>query len=235
MRITIVYDNRSLKQNLVPDWGFACVVEVPGYRLLFDTGAKGELLQANMTGLGITLAMIEAVVISHDHWDHTGGLKAVLKQTRTPCYLPASATRLSAAITAAGSTCVPVTSRTQLWPRVWSTGELGDTIKEQSLVVESNKGVVLITGCAHPGILEISRQVSLDFGRSPCLVLGGFHLGQTSPQEVEGLIRTIRALGIARIGPAHCTGEEATGLFQREWADGFELISCGRVLELEAR
>jgi len=76
--ITVVYDNSSLQKDLMSDWGFACVVDAAGHRLLFDTGAKGDLLLANVRKLGIDPTTFEAVVISHNHWDHTGGREAVL-------------------------------------------------------------------------------------------------------------------------------------------------------------
>jgi len=234
--ITVVYDNRSLQENLTPDWGFACVVDAAGHRLLFDTGAKGELLLANLKKLGIATASVEAVVISHNHWDHTGGLASFLPLCSTRCYVPASAaTELGARIQKAGGTNVPVSGRAAIWPGVWLTGELGEGIKEQSLVVETGPGLVLITGCAHPGVANIVRKVKEDSGKPPYLVLGGFHLGQASPEDVRGIIQALKALGITKAGPGHCTGDQAIEQFQQGWPDGFERIGCGRVLKLEAK
>ena len=81
--VTILYDNTSYTEGTEADWGFACLIEAHGRTLLFDTGAKGQLLLSNMAQLGIDPARIEQVVISHSHWDHTGGLDALL--TRNPC------------------------------------------------------------------------------------------------------------------------------------------------------
>jgi len=234
--ITVVYDNRSLQHNLTPDWGFACVVDAAGHRLLFDTGAKGELLLENLKNLGIAPATVEAVVISHNHWDHTGGLESFLPLCSARCYVPASAgTDLGAIVEKTGGTSVPVKGNAAIWPGVWLTGELGDEIREQALVLETGPGLVLVTGCAHPGVVNIARRVKEDFGQPPWLVLGGFHLGGASAEEVKRVIEALKALGVARVGPGHCTGDQAIAQFRQSWPGGFEQIGCGRVLQLEAR
>jgi len=76
MRITIVYDNEACP-GLKSDWGFSCLVEA-GERILFDTGPTGEELIFNMERLGIKAQSISKVVISHNHWDHAGGLEKLL-------------------------------------------------------------------------------------------------------------------------------------------------------------
>lgn len=236
VNITVVYDNRSLQQDLKPDWGFACVVDAAGHRLLFDTGAKGDLLLANMKKLGIAPASIEVIVISHNHWDHTGGLESVLPLCSARCYVPASAANeLGARTTKSRGTSIPVSGRAAIWSGVWLTGELGEEIREQSLVLKTGAGLVLITGCAHPGVVNIARRVKEDFGQPPWLVLGGFHLGDASTEEVKRIIEALKALGVARVGPGHCTGDQAIDQFRRDWPDGFEQIGCGRVLQLEAK
>jgi 7,8-dihydropterin-6-yl-methyl-4-(beta-D-ribofuranosyl)aminobenzene 5'-phosphate synthase len=235
-RFTVAYDNRSLQEDLTPDWGFACVVDASGHRLLFDTGAKGNLLLANLRKLRIDPATLEAVVISHNHWDHTGGLESVLPLCSARCYLPASAaTELGARTIGAGGTSIPVAGRASIWPGVWLTGELGEGIKEQSLVLETDSGLVLITGCAHPGVVNIARRVKEDFGQPPWLVLGGFHLGDASKEEVKQIVEALKALGVTKAGPAHCTGDQAIAQFQQSWPDGYERIGCGWVLTMEAK
>jgi len=236
IKITVVYDNRSLQEDLTPDWGFACVIDAAGHRLLFDTGANGDLLLANLKRFGIDPATFEAVVISHNHWDHTGGLESVLPLCSAPCHVPASAAaELGARAEEAGGTSIPVTGRAAIWPGVWLTGELGDQIKEQSLVLETGSGLVLITGCAHPGVVNIARRVKEDFGRPPWLVLGGFHLDQASTEEMKRIIEALKALGVVKAGPSHCTGDQAIEQFRRDWPDGFEQIGCGRMLQLGAK
>jgi 7,8-dihydropterin-6-yl-methyl-4-(beta-D-ribofuranosyl)aminobenzene 5'-phosphate synthase len=100
MRITIIYDNVVWNHSLVTYWGFACMVEIAGQTLLFDTGAKGGILLGNMERLGIDPLMIDTVFISHGHWDHIGGLADFLHihpatvLTPAACPTPGNAARV---------------------------------------------------------------------------------------------------------------------------------------------
>ena len=80
MRLTIVYDNTVYKKNigLKSDWGFSCLMETKDTTILFDAGAKGDILLRNMEKPGINPSTISKIVISHEHWDHSGGLKALV-------------------------------------------------------------------------------------------------------------------------------------------------------------
>ena len=88
MKISIFYDNHAATDGVRADWGFACLVEGRGRRMLFDTGASGPILMANMKALGIDPATVDEVFISHDHWDHTGGLGDFLAARPVTCYVP---------------------------------------------------------------------------------------------------------------------------------------------------
>ncbi len=233
--LTIVYDNRTLDDSLAPDWGFGCVVDRGGTRLLFDTGAKADLLTGNLARLGIEPASVDAVMISHDHWDHTGGLDAFLGARPVRCWIPGSAgPELKGRVEAAGATAVDVLDRCQIAPGLWSTGEVGGSIPEHSLVVETAEGLVLVTGCAHPGILATVAKVKREFGRAPWLVLGGFHLGGATTGQVDEVVDALRDAGVARVGPAHCTGDEAIARFEERWPEGFVRVGCGWKLETGA-
>lgn len=244
VRLVVVYDNRSLKEELKPDWGFGCVVNAAGHRMLFDTGAKSDILLANMQRLGIDPGTVEVVAISHNHWDHTGGLDKLLPNCAArrpadsesvPCYIPASAaSELSRRISQAGGRSVPVDDSVGVWPGVWLTGELGTDIMEQALVVGTKPGLVLITGCAHPGVVTIARHVKKVFGTAPYLVLGGFHMANASAREVAATVKSLQDLGVKRVAPAHCTGDATIGRFKAAWPEGSESVGCGWVLALEA-
>jgi 7,8-dihydropterin-6-yl-methyl-4-(beta-D-ribofuranosyl)aminobenzene 5'-phosphate synthase len=168
MKITIVYDNVTREPGLQSDWGFSCLVELEdGNRLLFDTGAKGSILLDNMAKLNIDPRTIPSVFISHAHWDHTGGLPALLGENpAATVFVPASYRPPPEAMQA-----ISVHDPGQIAPRFWSTGELDGG--EQSLAVDSGQGLVVICGCAHPGV-EAILKAAARFGRIKGLV-GGLH------------------------------------------------------------
>ena len=166
MKITIIYDNETTTEKLVADWGFACLVEAYGKRILFDTGAKGEILMANMAELKIDPASIDEVFISHDHWDHIGGLPDFLKTRPCKVYLPGSCEKQFE-----GCECERIAEPIRLHENIYSTGELENI--EQSMVVKLGEKVVVIAGCSHPGvrtILEAAAQSG-----EPSALIGGLH------------------------------------------------------------
>ena len=88
--ITVVYDNNPGAEGLTPAWGFACIIQLPEKTILFDTGGDGRILLGNMRQLNIAPKEIDAIVLSHIHGDHTGGLPSVLRiRSGVAVYIPA--------------------------------------------------------------------------------------------------------------------------------------------------
>ncbi len=167
MKITILYDNTVFQPGLQPDWGFSCLVETRNKSILFDTGSNGTLLLENMKRLGADPSSIQEVFISHPHFDHIGGLSAFLNENReVTVYVPVSLRGIRNA-----KEVVDVDKAAVLDENIFSTGEL-DHI-EQSLAVKTDRGLVLIVGCAHPGMEKILQAVSR-FGEVHAIV-GGLH------------------------------------------------------------
>ncbi|MEA3222151.1 MAG: MBL fold metallo-hydrolase, partial [Thermodesulfobacteriota bacterium] len=150
MKITLIYDNTVHKEGLSADWGFACLIEMEGCpKILFDTGANGKILLSNMKALDIDPSSIEEVMISHNHWDHTGGLSDILKANNTiKLYVPASFPDVSGA-----KEVVRVDNSLEIHDGVFSTGELSNI--EQSLIIKTKKGLAVIAGCSHSGVTNI--------------------------------------------------------------------------------
>ncbi|MBN2169704.1 MAG: MBL fold metallo-hydrolase [Candidatus Krumholzibacteriota bacterium] len=232
-RITILYDNTIHAPGMRADWGFACLVGTGGRRVLFDMGANGALLRANADTLGVTLDGLDAVVLSHEHWDHTGGLDAALVDNRgVAVHLVADSPRkLTDRITERGGRAVPVTGAREIVPGLWTTGQVGGRIPEQALGLETAAGLVVVTGCSHPGIVEMVRAASAARQGALLLALGGFHMMDRDAAQVDAVIVALRELGLARVAPSHCTGDAAIAAFHEAWGEDCLALGAGRVLE----
>jgi 7,8-dihydropterin-6-yl-methyl-4-(beta-D-ribofuranosyl)aminobenzene 5'-phosphate synthase len=231
--ITIVFDNNVYDPRLKTAWGFSALIEYLDQRLLFDTGGDGQILLENMRLLGIDPNQIEAVVLSHAHGDHTGGLSALLElDARPTVYLLPSFPK--AFITQAGSIIdvVEVTPGLMLGAELYTTGEMSQNIPEQALVIKTDQGLVIITGCAHPGIVEIVKQARSMYDERVRLVLGGFHLGRKSKAETGSILKEFRRLGVEQVAPCHCTGEQAINMFATEYSEDFIWAGVGKVIRL---
>ena len=212
MKITIIYDNCLNKRGLKTGWGFSALIE-PNHTspILFDTGNDGVALLYNMEQLGIAPGRIGTIVISHAHSDHTGGLAEILKvNKRATIYVPASTAK-----TIPGGEVVPVSQPLQISSDVFSIGELKNI--EQSLAVQASGGIVVVTGCSHPGvgaILDAASSIGKIYG-----IIGGLH----------GFRDFSRLDGLSLICPCHCTQ------YKKEFESRFsgQYIGCGAGLQLE--
>jgi 7,8-dihydropterin-6-yl-methyl-4-(beta-D-ribofuranosyl)aminobenzene 5'-phosphate synthase len=212
MKVTIVYDNCLSKPGLRTGWGFSSLIE-PDYAppILFDTGANGATLLYNMKELGFEPRRIGTIVISHTHGDHMGGLSDVLEKNKhAEIYVPASS---AAGIW--GRKVTLISKPLQISDGIFSTGELQGI--EQSLVVKTSEGVVVVAGCSHPGvgaILDVASCHGKVYG-----IIGGLH----------GFRDFNRLDGLSLVCPCHCTQykSELSCLFPEPY------VACGAGLELE--
>lgn len=213
MKITLIYDNEVWKEGLEADWGFSCLVEAEGSpRILFDTGANGSILLRNMKKLNTDPNSVEEVFISHAHWDHTGGLSDFLRTNKeVKVYVPVTVAKPRSAREA-----ITVSDPLQIYGNVFSTGVLRGV--EQSLVVKTGKGLVVIVGCSHPGVRDIPRAASR-FGE-PYALIGGLH----GFREFD-LVKDLEL-----VCPTHCTQfkSEIKSRYPEKCIDG----GAGRVIQL---
>jgi 7,8-dihydropterin-6-yl-methyl-4-(beta-D-ribofuranosyl)aminobenzene 5'-phosphate synthase len=211
MKITIVYDNETRQPGLEAAWGFSCLVEANGQQLLFDTGGEGAILLRNMETLNLDPRSISGIFISHEHWDHLGGLADLLRLNRdVRVYLPGSCSEAPEA-----REVIRVRGPIEILENFFSTGELPGA--EQSLVGKTEKGLAVICGCSHPGVRTI-LEVASQFGRVSALV-GGLH----------GFKKYDVLADLNLICPCHCTQHRAEimGRYPETAVSG----GAGRVLE----
>ncbi len=229
MRLTVLYDNTTLRDDLLPDWGLSCAIELPGTRVLFDTGADPQILLANMRALGFGPGDFEFVVVSHDHWDHTGGLDAVLEaNTNAVVVVPSGVSdELGNKVRSHGVALKDATVATQVAPGLLSTGVVHGGVVEQAAAVRVENGMVVLTGCAHPGAARMVATARTMPADDVELLLGGFHLKSFDEPGVAAVIGDLRRLAVGRVGPCRCTGAEAIELFGEAWGESFTRIGVG--------
>lgn len=234
LKITIVYENTLAQPELTEGWGFSALIEYRGHTLLFDTGADGDALLNNMAALDINPLDIESVVLSHNHQDHTGGLTALLSTGVQPnlYLLPSFPASFKRSLSQATSVIETMPDQV-IVEGIVTTGEMNDGIPEQAIAIEVDQGVVVLTGCAHPGIVAIIEHVKDASGKPVYLVLGGFHLKDKPAGDITTIVQAFRRLDVQRAGPCHCTGEQAIAAFADEYGDDFVPIGTGTIIEIE--
>jgi 7,8-dihydropterin-6-yl-methyl-4-(beta-D-ribofuranosyl)aminobenzene 5'-phosphate synthase len=234
--ITVVLDNRPYDKRLRCGWGFAALVEHEDATLLFDTGPDGEALLFNLKHLDFDPGRIQMVALSHIHGDHTGGMEALLRVGARPTvYLLPSFPSAYKRRLAAQADVVEVAPGHRLGPRFFSTGELRGGVPEQGLVIRTSRGLVLLTGCAHPGIVTMIERAEELFGGNVHLVIGGFHLLDKREAELDRVVSEFRSLGVEKVAPCHCTGDRAIEKLARAYGDDFVRVGSGRKIAVRPR
>jgi 7,8-dihydropterin-6-yl-methyl-4-(beta-D-ribofuranosyl)aminobenzene 5'-phosphate synthase len=272
-RITILCENTvGPVSGTLGEHGFAALVESEGGRILFDTGT-GETLLRNATRMNKDLHRVDTVVLSHGHFDHTGGLLPLLRNCGgkdvyahpavfsrryrvkdTGESIPVGIPCDEAFLRGMGARFDLDERFREISPDVFLTGEVprrtpfekgdrgmfrdpegheADLLEDdQSLVIRSPKGLVLLLGCCHSGVVNTVEHAREKTGEDRVYALiGGTHLGFCSPEQTEETVRALRTFGIARICVGHCTGFAASARLLRDFPGAFQLANVGYTLE----
>ncbi len=234
--ILVLYDNRAVIPQMTPAWGFSCLISLSDRAVLFDTGGDPGIWRHNMQAMDVDTERLSTVILSHGHGDHVGGLSALVGHSHPlTVYFPQSFPEgFEASLRRNGADAVALEGFTQIHPGLYTTGELGIGIKEQSLILRTIDGLVIITGCAHPGIVEIVEVVHQRFGEQVHLLMGGFHLMGHSRAALAGIARRLEALDVVRIAPCHCSGDAAIDFFEARYGGDFIAIGAGSVVPVPA-
>ena len=236
MTIKVIATGSTRQERADGNWGLSLLV---GDNLLFDTYGVPAVFQRRLQEEGIDVSAIRDIVISHDHWDHTCGLWSIMLKTKgcSVHVCPGASGALVKNIELFGGTVSACGGFQPIRDGWVSTGEMaaaynGNTLYEQALVRMSAMGPVVVTGCAHPGIVSILEKVR-HWSRSPIyLLLGGFHLLNAADAEILKIIDRMQELGVANVAPTHCTGERATELLRERFGSRFVAIRNGTHVEI---
>ena len=216
------------------EWGFSALVVADGHRILFDTGAHPDTVLRNVRELKIDLSNVPDVILSHHHIDHTAGLVTLRREypnslsrahvgkgiflSRKNGKMPA----IKADYESAGGSFIEYDQPGELFPGVWLTGPVprkypeknyagSDTLPEdQSLIIDTDKGLVLISGCGHAGVINTIDYANAKIRRAPLhAAIGGFHLYTASDETLAWTAGKLKEFGLQNLLGAHCTGIEA--------------------------
>jgi len=237
MKVKILYDKDALDKKNHAGWGVSVLIDD---KILFDTGENGQWLLENMRSLGVDIQKIEAVVISHDHWDHTGGLWEIIQEKKglKVYFGPGFSAEFKDKVKAAQGTLIEAGDFREISPNILVTGEVpclykGAPMPEQAIILRTKNGLTVITGCAHPGIVKMLEKVRNKFpDETLYLVLGGFHLKAADEKAIEIVVDNFRKMGIMKAGPTHCSGENAERIFREEYGENFIPIKIGMTIEV---
>lgn len=233
VKVTIIYDNYISKKGMEAHWGFSCYIEDTEKNILFDTGTKSDLFIHNMNELAINHNNVDIVVLSHEHGDHTGGLFPFLEMNNDLSVLmPYSFSYdFVRRVESHGTNALTVKKPIEICNDVYLSGELDARMnKEQSLAINTRKGLVIIVGCSHPGIINILESFKEILNKNIYMVIGGFHLMNNTELEVNQIINQMKELGVQKCGATHCTGEKQIKLFKEAFAENYVQMGVGRVI-----
>jgi 7,8-dihydropterin-6-yl-methyl-4-(beta-D-ribofuranosyl)aminobenzene 5'-phosphate synthase len=277
-KITILCENTALpSKGILGEHGFAAYIETAAKRYLFDTG-QGNTLLHNAATVGIDLSRLNKIMLSHGHFDHTGGLAAVLsvtgpidvhahpdiflkrfalakigrKKTFRPIQNPVTAERLKRL----GARLVFNTGFVQIDRGIYLTGEVQrrnpfempdsrlvikksgkfvpDPLRDdQSAILKTKKGLVVIFGCAHAGMINTLKHIRQHLPDDKLyMIIGGTHLGFLSDSQVAESIDCLKSFSIARVGVSHCTGSKASLQLMNAFREKFFFANAGTVITL---
>ncbi len=213
IKITIVYDDyNGAEEGFILSFGFAALIEKENKKILFDTGTEPEVLLHNLDLCGITPSQLDAVILSHNHYDHTNGILGILRENpKIPVYahkywsIPVNFQGLdllkqNLILNQKARECI------EICPSVFLTNTLSSQdyggIHEQACYIKSGDSYILLCGCCHPGLINFlneRKQLSI-LGSAPLYLIGGFHGFEFTHQEAKILNPIIKSIILC-----HCT------------------------------
>jgi 7,8-dihydropterin-6-yl-methyl-4-(beta-D-ribofuranosyl)aminobenzene 5'-phosphate synthase len=276
VRMTTLAENTA-RGGMLGEWGLSILVETEEVVVLLDTGGPALSAVHNAQRLGKDLTMVDKIVLSHGHVDHTGGLVEILKHIRksveiiahpdiwAPKYtkrpnsparyagMPAPIELLESLGASFNLTSAPM----KITDNIMTSGEIemqtdyeeiDDILFEKrhgelqpdrmsddlALVINTGEGLIVITGCAHRGIINTLRHAQNITGVD-CIhtVIGGTHLFRASDERLELTIHDLKAFGIQRLGVSHCTGNVQAARLAHEFRDVFFFNNAGTLTVLD--
>ncbi|RLF01911.1 MAG: MBL fold metallo-hydrolase [Thermoprotei archaeon] len=232
-KLIVVVDNNPYG-GLKAAWGLSIYVEAGRAKFLFDAGPDPQVLEENMRALGISAEALDFIVISHEHGDHVGGLPAIAEANPgLTVYVPKGMSPSTREwIKSLGFKVVEVEKPTTICEGVAVTGPLYGPPYEQALITYvKGVGLIVVTGCSHPGIEKILAYVHNITGLPIYAVIGGFHLVGAGEARLANVANALRGAGVGEVYPIHCSGEGARKYLSEALGPAYRDGHVGTMLE----
>jgi len=233
--VTVIYDNYSKMKDMKADWGFSVVITGLEKEILFDTGTRPEIFESNFKESGLDASKIDLLIFSHEHGDHTAGLSSFVKmRTGIPVIFPYSfSAGFKQNMEKQGLKPLLVKDPAMICHHLYTSGQFDYSIPEQALVLDTENGLVVLTGCAHPGIIDMLKDIKTKFNKNIYMVLGGFHLLNKSEKEMDAIIADMKALGVVKCGATHCTGDRQIKMFREAFGENYFELGAGNTIVIK--
>jgi 7,8-dihydropterin-6-yl-methyl-4-(beta-D-ribofuranosyl)aminobenzene 5'-phosphate synthase len=235
MKVEILFDKEAVSAAYCCGWGLSYLID---RRLLFDTGENYQNIAVNAKVMGIDLAAVEKIVISHNHWDHRAGLFKLLENNPSLKVFATDDLRREFIGVLKNYNVLVNHLPFQLEKNIFTSGILTGRYKdrqmqEQALAVKTDKGVSIFCGCSHPGVLEFVKTVKKIFAVDNVFsLIGGFHFIEQENRLIRWIAQELKRENVSWIGPAHCTGFAAETILREFYPDNFLEIKSGAVIEI---
>jgi 7,8-dihydropterin-6-yl-methyl-4-(beta-D-ribofuranosyl)aminobenzene 5'-phosphate synthase len=231
-QITIVYDNTTVRPDLKTDWGFSALVDFQGQRILFDVGSKPDIFLENLKQLGIDKSSIQSTIISHEHTTHSGGIYKALPAGLI--YFLDSFSKRYPEADAVGLEVRRGRAPAQLGTGIYSSGEIAGSPPEQTLVIETSKGLVMLVSCAHPGIAKMVQTVEKQRNANSIrMIVGGLHMYEQSERQIRPVVAQLQKLNVQSVVLGHCTGDVAMRIFREAYGERCATAGAGKRIILD--
>jgi len=248
LEIIPLYEAASVSPDLISGHGVSYLVRTDSATILLDVGHNPDGLAVapfmqNMLSLGIAWDEVYRVVISHPHPDHVGGTKAWWQRTisfgelpdglgERLVFVPHVSTYKGAIHATIPALPAPDVATTGVisYLEVWPLSLIAPMGGEQALVVHvASQGLVLITGCGHPGLERLVTRAESLYGEQVVGVVGGLHFTNATAEEVQPQIHFLlsRPVSLVALSP-HDSSSEALSAFESAFPSEYHPLMVGK-------
>ncbi|MFA7074714.1 MAG: MBL fold metallo-hydrolase [Endomicrobiaceae bacterium] len=218
MKVKLIAEGSTKWERFVRNWGLSFLI---GEDVLFDAFGKPKIFMENIKKLNIDISKLKHIIISHEHWDHTSGLWDVLKiNNKVKVYVCKNTDKnIKEKVKSYGAELIEIDDKEyEVKPGLFSLGQMtkDGIMYEQSVCMKTEKGLIVITGCAHQGTLQIINRTKQLFKEDIYAFIGGFHLKDSNLGDIKGIVEKLKLENIKYFVPMHCTGKKAVELFKEK-------------------